>query len=63
MPKTMQLQMVVMRLVTKSAHRISGLCRMPCNMKHALPMPIIRNVGNAMPSVFRVRMVVMACGR
>ncbi len=59
----MQLQAVVIKLVTKRAQRMSGLGRMPCIMKHAPPIPIMRNVGNAMPSVFLVRMVFIACGK
>ena len=60
MLNTMVLHVVVMRFVRKSAHNMSGLCSMPCSMKHNPPMAIIRNVGRAMPSVFRVRIVSMA---
>ena len=34
----------------------------PCTTKNTLPTPIDRNVGSAMPSVLRVRIVYMACG-
>ena len=63
MPKTILLQTVVIKLVRKSDHNTSGLCSKPCNIKAELPMPIIRKVGKAIPSVLRVRMVLIACGR
>ena len=63
MPKTIQLQVAVMRLVMKSDQMISGLCRIPCSMKKIAPTPIMRKVGRAMSSVFLVRMVVVAWGR
>lgn len=51
---------VVMRFVI-----ISGqlLIMNPWMTKNILPNPSRRNVGIAMPSVSRVRMVYMACGR
>ena len=63
MPKTIQLHIVVTRLVRNNDHSISGLCNRPCSIKAALPTPIMRNVGSAIPSVLRVRIVSMACGK
>ena len=63
MPNTIQLQMHVTALVMNMDHIMPELCSSPCSMKAPAPIAIIRNDGNAMPSVLRVRMVVIACGR
>ena len=63
MPKTMQLHRHVTALVMNIDQIIFGLCSNPCSIKAKAPIAIIRNVGKAMPSVLRVRMVSMACGR
>ena len=63
MPKTMQLHRHVTALVMNIDQIIFGLCSNPCSIKAKAPTAIIRNVGKAMPSVLRVRMVSMACGR
>lgn len=63
MPKMVTLHIVVTMLVIKSDHMMWGWCSRPCNVKAKEPIPIIRNVGSAMSSVSRVRIVRMACGR
>ena len=59
----MQLHRHVTALVMNIDQIIFGLCSNPCSIKAKAPTAIIRNVGRAMPSVLRVRMVSMACGR
>lgn len=59
----MQLQVVVTKLAMDIDQMISGLCKSPCNIKQKLPMAIIINAGREIPSVLRVRIVVMACGK
>ena len=61
--KIMQLQVQVTVLVMNIDHIIPPGCNTPCNIKANDPIAIIRNVGRAIPSVLRVRMVVIACGR
>lgn len=61
MPKTIAEHVVVMRLVTTSGQFIGSLTS-PWATKNAPPRPINRNVGTAIPSVSRVRMVYIACG-
>ena len=57
MLKTIVLQIEVTRFVRKRDQIISGLCSNPCSMKAKAPIPIIRKVGRAIPSVLRVRIV------
>ena len=59
----MQLHMHVTALVINIDQIIPELCSRPCSIKAPAPMAIIRNDGNAIQSVLRVRMVVIACGR
>ena len=59
----MQLQLQVTAFVITIDQIIPVSCSSPCRVNAKAPMAIIRNVGTAMPSVLRVRMVVIACGR
>ena len=59
----MQLHVQVTALVMNIDHIIFGRCSNPCSIKAKAPIAIMRKVGMAMPSVLRVRMVAMACGR
>ena len=59
----MQLQLHVTALVMTIDQIMPSLCRRPWMTNANAPIAIIRNVGRAMPSVLRVRMVVIACGR
>ena len=61
--KIMQLHVQVTALVMNIDHIILGRCSNPCNIKANAPIAIIRNAGTEIPSVLRVRMVVIACGR
>ena len=61
--KIIALQVQVTALVMNIDQIIFGRCSTPCNIKAKAPMAIIRNAGMEMPSVLRVRMVVIACGR
>ena len=54
MPNTIALDAVVMTLVMNNGQFLSNR---PWIAKKVLPKPIIRNVGNAIPSVSWVRMV------
>ena len=59
----MQLHVQVTALVMNIDQIMFGRWSNPCSMKAKAPIAIIRNAGTEMPSVLRVRMVVMACGR
>ena len=63
MTKIMQLHVQVMAFVMDMDHIMLGRCSRPCSIKAKAPIAIIRNAGTEMPSVLRVRMVVIACGR
>lgn len=53
----------VMALVMNMDHITPLSCRRPCTMKANAPTDIIMKAGREIPSVLRVRIVVMACGR
>jgi hypothetical protein len=62
-PNTTQLQTQVMRLVIATDHITSGLCKKPCIIKQNAPTDISIKADIEIPSVLRVRIVCMACGR
>ena len=59
----MQLHVPVTAFVMNMDQMIFGWCSSPCNIKAKAPIAMSRNAGTDMPSVLRVRMVVIACGR
>lgn len=63
MAKTIQLHVHVIALVMNMDHMMPLSWVRPWSMKAPAPIAIMRNVGSAMPSVFRVRIVSIACGR
>ena len=57
------LQVPVTALVMTIDHIMPGWWRSPCSKKANAPIAIRRNADTEMPSVLRVRMVVIACGK
>ena len=57
------LQVPVTALVMTIDHIMPGWCNRPCNRKANAPIAISRKAGTEIPSVLRVRMVVIACGK
>jgi hypothetical protein len=61
--KIMQLQLQVTAFVITIDQIIFGRCSSPCNIKANAPIAIIRKAGTDIPSVLRVRIVLIACGK